>query len=97
MTAPEYALATPEFDNVRRDVHRRFEAHVAADKIDQMLDACIAQESSEARIQAFLPTIVEREVSEQLTNMLIAEGIKAASRTEVLFVSECNADRYELA
>lgn len=97
MTAPDYALAKADFDNVRRDVHRRFGVHVEAAQIDQLLDESIAKEQEKATIQAFLPTLVERDVSEKLQGMLKEQGLDAAPRKEVLFVCERNAGRSQMA
>lgn len=97
MTAPDFALARPDFDNVRRDVHRRFGANVEAAQIDQLLDAAIEREEGLAKIQEFLPALVERAVTEELQAMLAAQGLDARPRKEVVFVCEHNAGRSQLA
>lgn len=97
MTAPEFAQATPDFDNVRRDIHRRFGASMDEATIDRLLDSAIERATAGAKIQEFLPALVEREVTEELQATLAEQGIDPTPRKEVIFVSERNAGRSQMA
>lgn len=97
MTAPDYAAVAPDFSNVRRDIHRHYGAKFDAATIDTILDTTIEERLENAKIRAFLPALVEREVGEKLSAMLQERGESAAPRKEVLFVCNHNAGRSQIA
>ena len=89
-------LAPEHFDNVRRDLHRRFGHRIDAETVDRVLDEAIAA-SSDAAVSTFLPTLVDREASDRLSEMLTADDPDAACRQEIVYVSRRNAGRTQLA
>ncbi|MFC3849641.1 low molecular weight phosphatase family protein [Corynebacterium hansenii] len=95
MTNP---LLNRQFEIVREDMHRRYGALHSADHIDAVMDDTIAERTAEAKVETFLPVIVERIVSETLEEQALAAGATdAAARREVLYVCERNAGRSQLA
>ncbi|MFD5867613.1 low molecular weight phosphatase family protein [Corynebacterium sp. NPDC060344] len=95
MTNP---LLNRQFEIVREDMHRRYGALHAADHIDAVMDDAIAAHTAEAKVETFLPVIVERVVSETLEEQAATSGATDASaRREVLYVCEHNAGRSQLA
>lgn len=95
MTNP---LLNRQFEIVREDMHRRYGALHPADHIDAVMDDTIAARTAEAKVETFLPVIVERIVSETLEEQALAAGVTdAAARREVLYVCERNAGRSQLA
>ncbi|AKK09892.1 low molecular weight phosphatase family protein [Corynebacterium testudinoris] len=82
---------------VREDMHRRYGQYFYAGTIDDLVDRTIAEAEARAKIDTFLPVIVEREVSEELETRAEAAGRSGTARPEVLFVCERNAGRSQLA
>ncbi|GAB2513815.1 Arsenate-mycothiol transferase ArsC1 [Corynebacterium atrinae] len=82
---------------VREDMHRRYGQYFYAGTIDELMDKAIAEAEARAKIETFLPIIVEREVSEELESRAEAAGRSGTARPEVLFVCERNAGRSQLA
>ncbi len=87
-------MFTPRFDIVREDLHRRYDSVCAPERIDEVLDAVIA-ENQDAKVPDFLPIIVEREASERLE--ADSEGKPIEARREVLFVDQRNTGRSQIA
>lgn len=95
MTNP---LLNRQFEIVREDMHRRYGSLHSADHIDALVDATIAERTAAAKVETFLPVIVERIVSETLEEQATAAGAKdPRARREVLYVCERNAGRSQLA
>ena len=95
MTNP---LLNRQFEIVREDMHRRYGSLHSADHIDALVDATIAERTAAAKVETFLPVIVERIVSETLEDQATAAGAKdPRARREVLYVCERNAGRSQLA
>ena len=95
MTTP---LLNRQFEIVREDMHRRYGSLHSADHIDALVDATIAERTAAAKVETFLPVIVERIVSETLEEQATAAGAKdPRARREVLYVCERNAGRSQLA
>lgn len=93
-----YPLLNRQFEIVREDMHRRYGSLHSADHIDALVDATIAERTAAAKVQTFLPVIVERIVSETLEEQATAAGAKdPRARREVLYVCERNAGRSQLA
>ncbi|MDO5511265.1 low molecular weight phosphatase family protein [Corynebacterium sp.] len=90
MNSDRYAI-------VREDMHRRYGQYFYARTIDELLDEKIADAEANATVTTFLPTIIEREVSEILEERAEAKGRSGTARPEVLFVCERNAGRSQLA
>ncbi|AIG63680.1 hypothetical protein CATYP_02160 [Corynebacterium atypicum] len=85
-----------QFDNVRRDLLRRFGHRIDEDTINSALDTAIA-ESEPATVRTFLPTLVERAATERLERALVAADPEAHPRPEIVFASRHNAGRTQLA
>lgn len=95
MTNP---LLNRQFEIVREDMHRRYGSLHSADHIDALVDATIAERTAAAKVETFLPVIIERIVSETLEEQATAAGAKdPRARREVLYVCERNAGRSQLA
>ena len=95
MTNP---LLNRQFEIVREDMHRRYGSLHSADHIDALVDQTIAERTAAAKVETFLPVIVERIVSETLEEQATAAGAKdPRARREVLYVCERNAGRSQLA
>lgn len=93
-----YPLLNRQFEIVREDMHRRYGSLHSADHIDALVDATIAERTAAAKVETFLPVIVERIVSETLEEQATAAGAKdPRARREVLYVCERNAGRSQLA
>ena len=73
MTNP---LLKRQFEIVREDMHRRYGSLHSADHIDALVDATIAERTAAAKVETFLPVIVERIVSETLEEQATAAGAK---------------------
>lgn len=95
MTNPD--LLARQFDIVREDLHRRYDALHPAEHVDDVLDQVIAERSAAAKITTFLPVTVERAAAELLEAQAEAMGAEPAPRREVLYVDERNAGRSQLA
>ena len=68
------------FRIVREDLHRYYGGSVEEDVIDGIVDDAIAEVSSSARLENFVPVLVEREARERLERL-------GTVRKEVLFAS----------
>lgn len=90
-------MSTREFDIIREDLHRRYDQVVPGADIDRVLDQAIATQTEEAKIQAFVPVLVERESAEKLEAMAVEAGAGQLSRKEILFVDQHNSGRSQLA
>lgn len=90
-------LLNRQFEIVREDMHRRYGAMHAADHIDSVVDAAIAEHTASAKVDTFLPVIVERAVSETLEEQAAQAGSDDAARREILYVCERNSGRSQLA
>lgn len=86
-----------EFDNVRRDLHRRFGHELTEEAIDEVLDHEITTQTATAKIKTFLPTLVERETAAKLEMAIKSTGGNATERQEILFVCRRDAGRSQLA
>ena len=86
-----------EFDNVRRDLHRRFGHLLTEEAIDEVLAHEITTQVASAKIKTFLPTLVERETVAKLEESITAAGGDATARQEILFVCRRDAGRSQLA
>lgn len=95
MTNP--VLLARQFDIVREDLHRRYDALHPAEHVDKVLDEIIAERTATAKVTTFLPVTVERAAAELLEAQAEALGYKSAPRREVLYVDERNAGRSQLA
>lgn len=95
MTNP--ILLSRQFEIVREDLHRRYDALHPAEHVDRVLDDVIAERTASAKVATFLPVLVEREASELLEEQAEAQGLPAISRREVLYVDERNAGRSQIA
>ena len=95
MTNP--VLLARQFDIVREDLHRRYDALHPAEHVDKVFDEIIAERTATAKITTFLPVTVERAAAELLEAQAEALGYKSAPRREVLYVDERNAGRSQLA
>lgn len=78
------------FRIVREDLHRYYGGSVEEDVIDGIVDDAIAEVSSSARLENFVPVLVEREARERLERL-------GTVRKEVLFASLHNSARAQLA
>lgn len=90
-------MSAREFEIIREDLHRRFDHAVAAEQVDSVLDASIAEETAKAKIQAFVPVLVEREAAQKLQELAEASGEPISVRKEILFVDKHNSGRSQLA
>jgi len=95
MTNP---LLKRQFEIVREDMHRRYGSLHTAEHIDALVDESIAERTANAKVETFLPVMVERVVSEKLEEQAAAAGATdPCARKEVLYVCERNAGRSQLA
>lgn len=90
-------MSADRFAIVREDLHRRYGQHFDAETIDDLIDRTIEEASARARIDTFLPVLVEREASEALDHIATSDDPDAEARREVLFVCQRNAGRSQLA
>ena len=84
------AQLVDRFRIVREDMHRYYGGSVESDVIDDVVDSAISDVSEDARIETFIPVLVEREARETLESM-------GTVRKEVLFASKHNSARAQLA
>ena len=101
MTVPDDAHDTPgpnalKFRALREDLHRRYDHALAATDIDRILDELISEHTETAKIQTFVPIIVEREATEEIENLAWLDG-SHTRRREILFVCRHNTGRSQLA
>lgn len=83
------------FAIVREDIHRRYGQLLSTGDIDRLVDATIETHVRAAKVESFLPVIVERDVTERLEELV---GDKRAdARPEVLFVDQRNSGRSQMA
>ena len=71
MTNP---LLKRQFEIVREDMHRRYGSLHTAEHIDALVDQTIAERTANAKVETFLPVMVERVVSEKLEEQAAAAG-----------------------
>ncbi|WP_295626094.1 low molecular weight phosphatase family protein [uncultured Corynebacterium sp.] len=91
-------LLENQFAIVREDLHRRYGALHDTRHIDRVLDDVIAERTAEAKVETFLPVLVERFAAERLEEQAAAEGATdPTARREILYVCERNAGRSQLA
>lgn len=83
------------FAIVREDLHRRYDNACGAETVDRIVDEEILQHK-DAKIQDFVPVMVERTSSERLADLANQAGFDQA-RQEILYVCERNAGRSQLA
>ncbi len=84
------AQLVDRFRIVREDMHRYYGGSVDSDTIDGVVDHAIAEVSEDARIDTFIPVLVERQARESLESM-------GTVRKEILFASRHNSARAQLA
>lgn len=90
-------LLNRQFAIVREDLHRRYGQVHSAAHIDALLDEVIAERTAAAKVETFLPVMVERVTAEKLEEQARAAGADPAARREILYVCERNAGRSQLA
>ncbi|AKK04163.1 arsenate-mycothiol transferase ArsC [Corynebacterium epidermidicanis] len=90
-------MSAREFEIIREDLHRRYGQAVEESLINSVLDSEIAEQTATAKVQAFLPVMVEREVSEKLEQLAEEAGFSKGARKEILFVDAHNGCRTQLA
>lgn len=83
-----------QLDIVREDLHREYDQVCPAADLDSIIDEVIAAHRDSSHIQDFIPVLVERDVVDQLQARY---GHDARPRKEVLFVSERNSGRSQMA
>ncbi len=85
-----------KFKAMREDLHRRYDHALASAEIDRILDEMISQHTESARIQHFVPIIVEREATEEIENLAWGDGLHTR-RQEILFICRHNTGRSQVA
>ena len=81
------------FDDVARDLARRFEGIFSREMVSRYLHECYAALATSARTTAYLPLLTERFTRERLTALAQAEGSIVTGLPEVLYVCTHNAGR----
>ncbi|WP_448852455.1 arsenate-mycothiol transferase ArsC [Corynebacterium sp. 335C] len=83
-----------QLEIVREDLHREYDQVCPAADLDAIVDEVIAEHRASSHIPEFIPVLVERDVVAKLRERY---GHDARPRKEVLFVSERNAGRSQMA
>ncbi|MDU0479148.1 hypothetical protein QVA66_07830 [Staphylococcus chromogenes] len=90
-------MSAREFEIIREDLHRRYGQAVEEAVINTVLDSVIAEQTATAKVQTFVPVMVEREAAEKLETLAEEAGYDKGARKEILFVDAHNGCRTQLA
>ena len=93
----EAVMLDRKFAIVREDLHRHFDSNCPAETIDRILDEVIAELKAEAKVESFLPVLVEREGTERIRNYSADQGTTITARKEILFADQHGSGRCQIA